>query len=66
VAPEDSVATMGRVADEIVVLQTPTWFSSIGEHYEDFRPTKDDEVMACLERAAKPAVGQPAAVPGGA
>jgi putative phosphoribosyl transferase len=53
VAPEDSVATMGRVADEFVVLQRPPWFLSIGEHYEDFRQTSDNEVLACLQRAAK-------------
>ena len=64
VAPEDSVATMGRVADEFVALQTPTWFLSIGEHYEDFRQTSDDEVVACLQRATKPAIGQVAEVPG--
>ena len=64
VAPEDIVATMGRVADEVVVLQTPTWFSSIGEHYEDFRQTSDDEVMVCLQRAATPVIDQAAQVPG--
>lgn len=64
VAPEDSVATMGRVADEFVVLQTPTWFFSIGEHYEDFRQTSDDEVVAFLQRAAERAIGQAAQVPG--
>jgi putative phosphoribosyl transferase len=64
VAPEDNVATMGRVADELVVLQTPTWFFSIGEHYEDFRQTSDDEVVALLQRAAKRAIGQLAQVPG--
>jgi putative phosphoribosyl transferase len=58
VAPEDIVATMGRVADEFVVLQTPPWFFSIGEHYEDFRQTSDDEVVACLQRPANPAMGQ--------
>jgi putative phosphoribosyl transferase len=58
VAPEDIVATMDRVADEFVVLQTPPWFFSIGEHYEDFRQTSDDEVVACLQRPANPAMGQ--------
>lgn len=48
VAPDDIVARMGRVADELVVLQTPTWFLSIVEQYEDFRQITDDEVVACL------------------
>jgi predicted phosphoribosyltransferase len=63
VAPADCVATTGRVADEFVVLQTPTWFLSIGEHYEDFRQTSDDEVVALLQRAAKRATGRGAEVP---
>ena len=46
--PADSVATLGRVVDEVVVLQTPPWLLSIGEHYEDFTQVSDDEVMACL------------------
>jgi len=57
VAPEDSVATMGRVADEIVVLQKPAWFLSIGENYQDFRQTSDAEVVACLQGPANPAIG---------
>ncbi len=57
VAPEDSVATMGRVADEFVVLQRPAWFLSIGENYQDFRQTSDAEVVACLQRPANPAMG---------
>lgn len=52
-----SVATMGRVADEFVVLQTPAWFLSIGEHYRDFRQTSDAEVVACLQRPPTPAMG---------
>jgi putative phosphoribosyl transferase len=64
VAPEDIVPTMGRVADAFVVLRTPGWFVSIGEHYEDFRQTSDDEVLACLQRPAIPAIDQAAQVPG--
>jgi putative phosphoribosyl transferase len=64
VTPEDSVATMGLVADEFVVLQTPPWFLSIGEHYEDFRQTSDDEVVDCLQDAAKRVTGKASEVPG--
>jgi putative phosphoribosyl transferase len=53
VAPEGGAATMRRVADEFVALQTPPWFLSIGEHYEDFSQTSDDEVLALLQRAAE-------------
>jgi putative phosphoribosyl transferase len=64
VAPEDSVATMGRLADEFVALETHTRFFSIGEHYEDFRQTSDDEVEALLQRAASRVVTRAPEVPG--
>jgi putative phosphoribosyl transferase len=51
VAPVDTVAMMRGVTDEVVALETPTWFFSIGDHYEDFRQTSDDEVVALLERS---------------
>lgn len=66
VAPEDSVATMGRVPDEIMVLQTPPWFLSIGEHYEDFRQTSDEDVVALLQQAATRAASRAAEVPAAA
>jgi putative phosphoribosyl transferase len=52
VAPADSVAAMRRVADEVVVVDTPPWFLSIGDFYEDFAQTSDEEVVSLLERAA--------------
>jgi putative phosphoribosyl transferase len=63
VAPQESVATMDLVADDFVALQTPRWLLSIGEHYQDFSQTSDDEVTALLRRAASPAVGEAAGVP---
>ena len=42
------------IADEVVVLETPTPFFAIGEWYEDFSQTPDDEVVGLL-RAAAPA-----------
>jgi len=65
VAPQESIATMDLVADDFVVLQTPRWFLSIGEHYEDFSQTSDAEVMALLRQAARgPGVRETAGVPG--
>jgi len=63
VAPEDSLATMGRVADEFVVLQRPPWFLSIGEYYEDFRQTSDNEVLGMPGAGGGVGVGR--AAPGG-
>lgn len=59
VAPEEGVAAMRGVADDVVVVETPPWFFAIGEFYEDFTQTSDDEVVAILERrrGALPAGG---------
>ena len=54
VAPPGWRARMGRDADELVCVQTPRSFSAIGQFYADFAQTTDDEVTACLERAAAP------------
>jgi putative phosphoribosyl transferase len=52
VAPATGVAELSRVADEVHCLSTPAWFSAVGEWYDDFTPTTDDQVVALLDRAA--------------
>jgi len=64
VAPPDSVAAMRGVADEVVALESPPWFVSIGEYYEDFRQTSDEEVVGLLARAAAVSSGPADAVAG--
>lgn len=54
VAPASSAAAMRRVADEVVVLETPRWFSAIGECYRDFAQTSDEEVISLLDRGRVP------------
>ena len=39
-------------ADEVVCLAEPSGFSAVGNHYRDFTPTSDEEVVALLEAAA--------------
>jgi len=34
-------------------LETPRWFSAVGQYYIDFRPTSDGEVTALLQQAAR-------------
>jgi putative phosphoribosyl transferase len=38
-------------ADEVVAVVTPRSFRSVGEHYDDFDATSDDEVVALLDAA---------------
>jgi putative phosphoribosyl transferase len=48
VGAPDSVSVIEEVADEVVVLQMPAWFSAVGQWYEDFRPTTDEDVQRIL------------------
>lgn len=58
VAPPDAVARVGAAADEVVCLATPAEFSAVGQWYQDFSQTSDEEVMALLAQAARrPAAG---------
>ena len=58
VAPADTLAELAELADEVVCLQTPAWFSSIGAYYTDFSQTTDAEVTELLA-----ATGEPEAAP---
>jgi putative phosphoribosyl transferase len=59
VAPPDTVAELSEVADEVVCLETPVRFGSIGAFYVDFSQTTDAEVAGLLA-----AVGGPVAAHG--
>ena len=55
VAPPGWETRIADAADELVCLHTPAGFFAIGQYYTDFSQTTDDEVIACLKRAAAPA-----------
>src|SRR6185369_17331181 len=44
VAAPRVVAELRAAADEVVCVLTPSWLSSIGEWYQDFSETSDQEV----------------------
>jgi putative phosphoribosyl transferase len=52
VAPVGWTSGFRDVADRCVALETPSGFFAVGAHYQDFRPTSDDEVARCLAEAA--------------
>jgi putative phosphoribosyl transferase len=54
VAPPRWETRIGISADELLCLETPAPFLAIGQFYADFSQTTDDEVAACLQRAATP------------
>jgi putative phosphoribosyl transferase len=53
VGPAATCAEMATQADEVVCLRTPEPFRSVGEWYEDFGQTTDEEVRRLL-RAGVP------------
>ncbi|MFH9671102.1 phosphoribosyltransferase family protein [Streptomyces sp. NPDC017405] len=52
VAPRDVARRFGDDADELVCLHTPGDFTAVGQFYDDFTQTEDEEVTACLRQAA--------------
>lgn len=67
VAPADWTRRLADAADELVCVTTPTPFFGIGQFYDDFSQTTDDEVIRHLRAAAatatptSPAPGRPVA-----
>ncbi len=51
-APE-TCREMQKFADEIVWLFAPEWFHGVGQFYDDFSQTSDDEVRRLLVAAAR-------------
>lgn len=62
VAPPDWKQRMGTVADELIALTTPKPFWAVGQFYDQFSQTTDDEVMSYLERAARRTASRTGAV----
>lgn len=61
VGPPDLAGRLVDAADEVVCLDTPPVFFSIGEFYRDFSQTSDEEVTDLLARAAAPGTDPPPA-----
>ncbi|MGO0123475.1 phosphoribosyltransferase [Desulfothermobacter acidiphilus] len=49
VAPPDTLASLRPEVDELVCLYAPELFMAVGQFYEDFPQTTDEEVIALLE-----------------
>jgi putative phosphoribosyl transferase len=49
VGPPDTCQELQQEADEIVCLSTPAAFSSVGSHYDDFRPLAGETVQQVLQ-----------------
>src|SRR5438067_3492348 len=52
VGPPDTCREFEEEADEVVCASEPEFFQAVGQYYEDFSQTSDDEVRDLLTRAA--------------
>jgi pimeloyl-ACP methyl ester carboxylesterase len=52
VSSRETYKEFKQQADEIVCVQTPAHFEGVGQWYEDFTQTSDEEVRALLEKGA--------------
>jgi putative phosphoribosyl transferase len=56
VAPADALESLVAEADDVVCLSSPPFFGAVGNFYDDFGQTSDDEVIQLLG-AARRAMG---------
>lgn len=62
VAPPDTCRSLRGQADDIICLQSPEFFQAVGQWYEHFDQTRDEEVIELLDqadRAQAQRAGQP-------
>jgi putative phosphoribosyl transferase len=53
VAPAEAVDELGHLVDDVICAHTPRRFMAIGEFYDDFSPTTDEEVTDLLETSRR-------------
>ncbi|MCA1683347.1 MAG: phosphoribosyltransferase [Actinobacteria bacterium] len=51
VGPRETCDEMAAEADEVVCARVPASFQAVGQWYDDFSPTTDDEILALLSRS---------------
>jgi len=49
---------LAHEADEAICLSTTSFFQAVGQYYEDFSQTSDDDVRELLIRAAQESSGE--------
>jgi putative phosphoribosyl transferase len=58
VGSPDACREFAAIADEIVCARAPDHFAAVGQWYDDFRQTTDEEVRALLHDASSPVAGK--------
>jgi putative phosphoribosyl transferase len=59
VGPPDTCRELAEEADETICLSTPVFFQAVGQYYEDFSQTSDEDVRELLSSAAQKSGDQP-------
>lgn len=52
VSPPETIGALKRLAIEVISLRVPSGFRAVGEWYDDFTQTTDDEVTSLLRRSS--------------
>jgi len=60
VGARESCARIAALADRLVCVETPALFRAVGQWYEDFSETSDDEVRRLLDAARERSAGSAA------
>jgi putative phosphoribosyl transferase len=63
VAPPDTLQNLRDQADEIICLLSPESFRAVGQWYEHFDQTSDEEVMEMLAQARRAEASRAAQAP---
>jgi len=53
VGPPETCRELEEEADETICLSTPEFFQAVGQYYEDFSQTSDEDVRELLSQAAQ-------------
>src|SRR5881296_2393206 len=53
VGPPDTCRELEEEADETICLSTPAFFQAVGQYYDDFSQTSDEDVRELLSHAAQ-------------
>jgi putative phosphoribosyl transferase len=64
VGPPDTCRRIEGLCERLVCLEQPRWFMAVGQWYEDFRQTEDEEVSELLDAAAEPQATPRGSTPG--
>jgi predicted phosphoribosyltransferase len=59
VGSADTCRELAEIADEIVCARAPEYFAAVGQGYDDFRQTTDEEVRSLMHDASSEPAGKP-------